>query len=111
MNPVDKILGNVPFASLKPLKPLKSLKRLKRFDVSKNNEIHNVYYKKDYGWAKFCDCGRDSFVCQHCGQAKCVTQLSNIPINDKNTCVQCYNKRVTHNQPKLKGNPAYDLMM
>jgi hypothetical protein len=101
MNPVDKILGKHYYRTLKSLK----------LDKSKNNEVHNVPYKEGYGWGRFCSCGKDTFTCQHCGQVKCETYFSATPIDGKNTCVHCFNKRIVRNQPNLKGNPAYDLMI
>jgi len=65
--------------------------------------IHHVLYKDGYGYADYCDCGEQSFVCQHCGVAYCITFLSKSLIDDKNTCIKCFDK----NKEEIK---EYDSM-
>ncbi len=84
---------------------------------------------------KFCKCGSDMFICQHCGNDLCSNGcntgiVANVSaseyVEDKgNVCRKCLstyylkNKegkyiRVEQWKPSyisLKGNPAYDLMM
>lgn len=73
---------------------------------------HKVKYFEDYGYADFCDCGRDSFVCQTCGKVKCSIHLADGKVNDKNACTDCYFKAKTMNKvwSPSPGNTAYDLM-
>ena len=70
---------------------------------------HRTNYLDGYGYADYCECGEQTFVCQHCGSVKCITEHK--MFKDKNSCRRCFLRGTTLKAVSLKGNPAYDLMM
>ena len=57
------------------------------FECVEERPEHYVEYIEDHGWSDFCSCGNDTFICQVCGKAKCLTQYGRK--NNKNTCLSC----------------------
>ena len=70
---------------------------------------HRVKHIEGYGYADYCDCGEQSFVCQHCGRARCINEHKTS--KGKNACIRCFLRNNTLKAVSLKNNPAYDLMM
>ena len=72
---------------------------------------HEVEYVDGYGYSDFCKCGRQSVMCQKCGNCVCITEHNEH--KGTNVCGKCFLLLNSRNKkkPVLKGNPAYDLMM